>query len=147
MAKPRLYDRARDRETDPVSDRHRLWGAACLATDIDLILLEFAPGGRPVAVIDYKLGLKRKLADSEAQVLATIADFASRADLPGFAVKYGTDPWRFRVYPMTPLSQGVYRHGRGDLITEREYVRFLYELRGLELPAGLELDDRLEKAA
>lgn len=143
MAKPRLH--LRDRATDPVSDRHREWGAACLATDIDLILLEYAPGGRPVALIDYKLGLDRQLTDGEAHALSTIADLCSRAELPGYAVKYGSEPWRFRVYPMTPLAGGLYPLGRGELITELTYVRFLYALRGLRVPTDVAqvLDDRI----
>jgi hypothetical protein len=145
VADRRLHPNAQD----PISEQHRKWGAACLATDIDLILLEYAPGGRPVAFVDYKLGLDRKLQDGEAKAMATIADLCSRAEIPGFAVKYGTAPWRFRVYPMTPLANGLYRHGRGELITERAYVRFLYELRGLELPAAVaeDLDDTTERAA
>lgn len=117
-----------------------------MATDIDAILLVEYSHGRIAALVDYKLGLERKLEDGEGHALATIAELASRGDIPGFVVKYGTDPWRFRVYPMPGYAQGLYPHGRGELITEREWVTFLYQLRGIDaLPADVArvLDDTL----
>lgn len=141
MTKPEQHPGA----TNPISPRHREWGAPCLATDIDAILLVEYSHGKIAAIVDYKLGLDRKLDDGETHALSTIADLTDRAGIPGFVVKYNTAPWRFKVYPMPGYGQGLYPYGRGELITERQWVTFLYELRGLSLPADVArvLDDTL----
>lgn len=128
-AKPRLQARP----IDPISDRHREWGAPALATDIDLILLEYS-AGRLAALIDYKLGVDRKLPETEAHACMKIGELGERATLPAFCVKYSTDPWRFRVYPLNTYGEGTMPFGRGEPVSERRFVAFLYSLRNVELP-------------
>lgn len=139
-AKPVLHPGARN----PVSDRHRQWGSPILATDIDAILLVEYSRGKIAGLVDYKLGLERPLSDGEGHALATLAELADRAGIPGYAVKYEPDPWRFRVYPMPGYGSGTWPHGRGELVTERQWVEFLYYLRGLPMPAALA--DRLDNS-
>lgn len=150
MAEPvkaRLHAAA-GRPADPISDRHRAWGAPCLATDLDLILLEYAPAGPLCALIEYKLGLDRTIPDAEAKAVLRLGELAERASLPAFCVIYGGgrngDPWRFRVYPLGAYGSGAMIFARGETVTELTYVRFLYALRGLKLPADVaqDLDDR-----
>lgn len=145
--KPRLHD-APGNPTDPISDLHRKWGTPAAATDLDLILLELAPVGALAALIDYKLGVDRKIGETEATLVKRIGELGERATLPAFCVRYGNSngrqPWRFKVYPLNSYAKGSMPFARGEAISERDYVRFLYQLRGLKLPVDVaqDLDDR-----
>lgn len=146
-AKPRLHPPA-GKPTDPISDRHRAWGSLALATDIDLILVEWSARRSLCALIDYKLGLDRDLPDAEAKSVMQIGELGERAEVPAFCVKYSTEPWLFRVYPLNTWAAGTTLFARGELITELQFVDFLYRLRGHDrVPDDLRplLDDRLPR--
>lgn len=126
-----------------------------MATDIDLILLEFGPHqlkGRspiPAAFVDYKLGLYRTLTAGEEASLSVIAECADRADIPGFLVRYATEPWRFIVEPLTARATGMTKFSGTEVVSERAFVRFLWSLRGLELDQELadQLSDSIRRVA
>ena len=122
-------DRIHER-TDLLSDRHRIWGFGCPATDLDLVMIEYDQG-IAFAVIEYKAGLERKLTEGERWSLRAIKDLADRADLPAYVVKFEDDPWRFHVQPLGARGAGQLPMGDHDrVLTEQEYVDFLYQLRG-----------------
>lgn len=114
------------------SRRHREYGIDCPATDIDC-LVEIARGV-PAAIIEYK----KANANLEAsyQSVRSLEILADRARLPFFVVLYRAirDRWFFRIvhansrgfHLLSPLSGSILPVN----MAERDFVRFLYTIRG-----------------
>ncbi len=118
-----------------ISLRHRLWGIACRATDIDFVLVEYFFDGKHnrieiSALIEYKneYAPPQRLRKQQYQVLGALGN---QANIPAFAVRYSSDFSRFKVVPVN--SQAKERLLSRTDMTELEYVTFLYGLRGLPL--------------
>ena len=113
-----------------LSQRHRLWGLGCPATDIDFLLIEYDPiiKGRPVALLEFKHERAMPQYPSKPTIQALI-QLGTNAGIPVFAVRYKSD---WSNWKMIPLNQRARIHlpKRIDM-TERELVTFLYGLRGL----------------
>lgn len=93
-------------------------------------MIEFDQG-IAFALIEYKAGLERKLTEGERWSIRAIRDLADRADLPAYVVKFENEPWRFRVYPLGDRGAGQLPLGDHErVLSETEYVDFLYQLRG-----------------
>lgn len=113
-----------------ISQRHRLWGVECKATDIDFLLLEYSNDfGKitPAAIIEYKheYAPPQMLNNCQYLALKTLGD---KADLPIFAVRYNDSFTQFLVVPVNKYATSTIRERQQ--MTEKEYVNFLFCLRG-----------------
>lgn len=125
---------------EEISARHRKWGI-CYAVDIDFLLVEYrATNGdaEPVALVEYKheLAARKTLEESSPlQALKQLADGYGDKGLPFFVVRYPKDFTWILISPVNDAALAII--GEKWKTTEEEYVCFLYELRGLEMPDGL----------
>lgn len=116
-----------------LSARHRTWGWDCPAIDIDFLMLEY-DRGRAVALVEYK----RETAPTQNSghpSYRALRDLANKADLPLFACRYAKDYVWFKVVPLNDKARVVLC--QSVVLSEREWVEFLYRLRGLEIPEDL----------
>lgn len=117
-----------------LSMRHRLYGADCPAVDLDFLLVEFDTG-KPVAVIEYKAGDPRPL-DLEHPSYRALRHLADASRIP-LVIAFYSPLWSFTVYPCNDHAREWFT--AGEQLSELEYVRRLYALRGRELPAEIEV--------
>ena len=116
-----------------LSERHRRWGWDCPAVDLDFLFLEY-DRGKAVALVEYKHERARPQYASHPTYQAMI-DLGNRAGVPVFAVRYADDFTWWKVTPLNPVAkQWLPQHTE---MTEREWVTFLYRLRGYEPPVGV----------
>lgn len=112
-----------------LSQRHRAYGFDCPAVDLDFPMIEYTRG-EPIALIEYKAGLSY-VVDLEKSTYCALAKLANGSSIPFVVALYHPERFAFK------LLAGNY-HARnkltGSLLTEREYVTWLYCLRGLALP-------------
>lgn len=116
-----------------LSARHRLWGLAVPAVDLDFILLEYDKG-TPTAIIEYKSSFAQEQWPSHPSYLALTA-LGDRAQLPVFVVRYSPT---FNWWKIIPLN----RYAKEKLperveVNELLYVSWLYNLRGLHPPTEI----------
>ena len=118
---------------EALSARHRLYGENCPMLDIDFLACEFNTG-KPVVLVEYKAGGLRRLdfKHPNYQALRHLAD-ASR--IP-FIIAFYSTLWSYTVIPLNDFALEWFT--KGEQLSELEYVRRLYALRGRELPARLE---------
>lgn len=111
-----------------LSARHRAYGFACPAADLDLLLVEYHVGA-PVAIIEYKHHLAKPvdLAHPTYRALKALADGFSPRPLPFLVVRYWPDVWAYEPQPVN--AEALKRFRPGWILTERQYVEALYELR------------------
>ena len=121
-----------------LSKRHRMWGWDCPAVDLDFLFLEYDKG-EPVALIEYKNEHAPPQFASHPTYQAMIR-LGTRAGCPVFCARYKSDFSQFRVVPLNDLAKGWIT--RRAEMTEREFVSFLYRIRGYEAPT--EMLDALE---
>lgn len=113
---------------EEISRRHRVWGVNCPACDIDLPLVEYNLG-LPAALIEYKHCMAKKpdLRHPTYRALWDLADGYKKDPLPFLIATYQPDIWSFRV---TPVNNAAFRYfDFNEQVTEREFVRRLYEMR------------------
>jgi len=116
-----------------LSHRHRKWGWDCPAVDLDCLFLEYDKG-QPTAIIEYK---NEKAAPQFAShpTYQAMINLGTRASIPVFAARYKTDFSTFAVVPLNNIAKS--RLPERKEMTEREWVTFLYELRGYTPPEQL----------
>ena len=108
-----------------ISARHRQWGVACSATDLDFVLVEHHYGV-PAALVEYKaLGVVEYFKGPNYWALSWLAD---RSEIPFVVAVYDPETWGMRVYPMNQLAQADFN--LGDELSERDWVAWLYRTRG-----------------
>ena len=115
---------------EALSLRHRTWGSNCPGADIDFLLVEY-DRSVPVALIEYKHHLVGSI-NPEHPNYRAVGQLADFAQLPFFVVFYWPDCWAFRVQSMNLAAEDIEAYKDADLLTEREYVSGLYELRDRE---------------
>ena len=113
-----------------LSRRHRRWGWDCPAVDLDFLFLEYDKG-KATAIVEYK----NEHAAPQYAVHPTyqaMIDLGTRAGIPVLACRYSDD---FTLWKVVPLNDEAKKHlpGRKEM-TEREWVKFLYGLRGYDCP-------------
>lgn len=113
-----------------LSERHRKWGLACPAIDLDFILLEY-DRGRPNALIEYKAEYAPAQFPTHPSYLA-LCNLGDRANIPVFAVRYAQDFSWWKVNPLNIVAKKVFPQKQHW--TERQFVTFLYNIRGLQPP-------------
>lgn len=113
-----------------LSQRHRMWGVGCPAVDVDLLLVEMNRG-QAVALVEYKHELATPQYPTHPTYLA-MSSLGDKADVPVFAVRYSHD---FATWRVTSLNQTAKRMFPGRrTMSERQWVTFLYNLRGTQPP-------------
>jgi hypothetical protein len=123
-----------------LSRRHRLWGWDCPAVDLDFLFLEYDKG-KAVAIVEYKHERAPQQWASHPTYRAMI-DLGTRADVPVFAARYADDFTWWRVVPLNDMAK-VYLP-EPCTMTERQWVTFLYRVRGYEPPADWHEDFYVE---
>ena len=156
---------------ETISERHKRWGMDVPCADFDFPVFEFGYG-KCVAIIEYK---QNRAHPSVLRTKRTQALFTINPSLPTGVVVYnrwdanGEDPewWSFRIVKGNKALRDSLRSLIGPLdhliqewkgvqcvvLSEAQYVRWLYHLRnlpcpqqvtddlnGVGLPAGVELD-------
>ena len=116
-----------------LSARHRKWGWDCPAVDLDCLFLEYDKG-QPVAIIEYKHERAAPQYGSHPTYQALI-NLGTRASVPVLAVRYKDDYSEWRVIPLNPMAKRWLPERK--TMTEREWVTFLYHLRGYDAPQEL----------
>lgn len=119
-----------------LSLRHRAWGEDVPMVDVDWMVVDY-DRRIPVAVIDYKRGLRWQEKASDHSNLAALAELATgyRSGIPFLIVRYDDNPWRFMIEPRNPVAKKLEpAKAYGLILSERRYVTFLYWLRGRTVP-------------
>lgn len=116
-----------------ISARHRLYGYDVPMTDIDFLAVEYSRK-RAVMLVDYKAARPFPV-NPQAANYTVLSQLASAIGVPFVIVFYSPAYWWFFIQPMN--AEAVARFGRGEWMSEREYVSALYKLRGLPLPAEI----------
>ena len=125
-----------------LSGRHRDWGVNCPMSDLDFIGTEY-DNREPVALIDYKqrrnpyepLPHTMRLLKDDSN-LWVLGRLGALAQIPSFVVFYGGQFAWFQVQGLNRI--GVSKTPEVQPMSEKDYVRFLYELRGRKLPEEIE---------
>lgn len=110
---------------EALSARHRDWGWNCPAVDLDFLMVEYNHAV-PVALVDYKAGPWDRSAKGGLQAIANLGDAAG---IPAFVVRYWSNIWAFRAYPLNKLARNSLK-GEHEDFTEFEWVSRLADLRG-----------------
>lgn len=116
-----------------LSKRHRNWGWDCPAVDLDFLFLEY-DRGKAVALVEYK-NEHAEIQYSAHPTYQALIDLGNRADIPVFANRYSDD---FSLFVITSLNQNAKKLlPERTNMTEEEWVRFLYKIRGYDVPQEL----------
>ena len=132
MNKPVREERSGWRDL-ALSRRHRRWGWDCPAVDLDFLFLEY-DRGKAVALVEYKHERAAAQWASHPTYQAMI-DLGNRASIPVFACRYADDFSAFLVVPLNDVAS-QFLPSRISM-NEREWVSFLYRIRGYTAPQSL----------
>lgn len=115
---------------EEISRRHRLWGVACPAVDLDFVLLEYHHG-KPCAIVEYKHVRAREIdpTKSNYRALVALANGYRNGAIPCFVARYNPVDWSFVVTPLNQVAADHYRESAGLWMTEQQFVRSLLFLR------------------
>lgn len=116
-----------------LSERHRKWGWDCPAVDLDFLFLEYDKG-QPVAIVEYKHECASPQYACHPTYQAMI-NLGTRAGIPVFAVRYKSDFTEWIVIPLNEIARTAQQERIS--MSEREFVTFLYRLRGYTPPDEL----------
>lgn len=123
-----------------LSERHRKWGLAVPAIDLDFLLLEY-DRGRPSALIEYKGEHAAAQFPTHPSYLA-LCRLGDRAEVPVFAVRYAQDFSWWKVNPLNFIAKKMFP--QRQLLNERQFVTWLYNIRGIQPPE--EIFEALDQA-
>ena len=118
---------------ESISRRHRQWGFDCPAVDLDFIMLEF-DGGKVACLVEYKNEHAAPQKPSHPSIKA-IADLATKAEIPFIGCRYATNFSWWKAAPLNLYAKTFLPHPQE--LTETEWVRLLYFIRGRELPVSI----------
>jgi len=116
-----------------LSARHRKWGWDCPAVDLDFLFLEYDKG-KAVALVEYKHE-RAKPQHATHPTYQAMIDLGTRASVPVFACRYKNDFTEWLVVPLNPKALEFLPARKS--MTEREWITFLYLIRGYRVPATL----------
>lgn len=121
-----------------ISRRHRAYGTLCYAVDMDFVLVEYTARNNKIkvaAIVEYKNEQAAPQYESQANVQA-IKWLADKAQVPFIACRYTND---FKIMKLAALNDCalLYIPERRKEVSEIEYVRLLYRMRGMECPQGV----------
>jgi hypothetical protein len=116
-----------------ISKRHREWHPSLAMCDLDFLCVEYHHC-IPVALIEYKAMQPRELQNASLRAVSTLADLAA---LPFFITFYLERFPAFWVEPRNQRAAAMIDASEAIAVSEREYVDFLFALRGEYAPAGM----------
>ena len=116
-----------------LSERHRKWGWDCPAVDLDFLFLEYDKG-QPVALVEYKHQNAAPQYASHPTYQAMI-NLGTRASVPVFAARYQDNFEKWVIVPLNEIAKKSLPNRIS--MNEREWVTFLYRLRGYTPPDQL----------
>jgi len=123
---------------EEISRRHREYGMNVPAVDVDFLLVEY-DYGKPRAIIDYKRATSTVWKRDGANLRASSRLYDEDGNqLPFFVARYQVEPWYYYVHAMNDAARAFMdRLGVAHEVEADEYtfVRFLYALRGRQMPA------------
>jgi len=117
-----------------LSERHRKWGFNCPAIDIDFLMIEFHVG-KPIAIVDYKR-YTGSIKNLNQKSINAISILANNSNIPFFVVFYWDDIWAFQITAINNIAKNILQQHKIDknkILTEQQYVSFLYKLRNIKL--------------
>jgi hypothetical protein len=118
---------------EALSGRHRRWGWDCPAVDLDFLFLEY-DHGKASAIVEYKNEHAAPQYASHPTYRAMI-DLGDRAGVPVIACRYSDD---FSEWNAVPLNDEAKKYLSNRMtLSEREWVRLLYRIRGYECPESI----------
>lgn len=133
MSTPDVREERTGWRDEELSQRHRRWGFHCPALDVDLLFLEYDQG-KATALVEYKHEHAGPVCSGHPTYLALV-DLGNRAGIPVFCVRYADDFSWWKVCPLNAAARE--RLEKPNTMTEEEWVRFLYYLRGRAIPSDL----------
>lgn len=116
-----------------IKDRHRLWGFDVPAADIDWLVTEYCYR-KAKALNEYKHA-EAKRENTLGANLDSMVDLARSARKHAYMTRWQSEPhWAFEVHSLQPGDRRVRR------MSERQYVEFMYQIRGVTRLAPQVLD-------
>ncbi len=114
--------------------RRQKWGFDCRSMMAGVV--EHGPDLKPVALIDYlhESAPQKSGKDDRYVVLKTLCDNAA---IPLIACRYGADFTWFQAFPLNDYAKGLVMMKKTRM-DEIEWVRFLYQVRGIPFPRQVE---------
>jgi len=112
-----------------LSERHRKWGWNLPIVDIDFLVIEY-DNGKAVALVEYKHEIAPLQYVRNTSYQAMI-DLGNRASIPVFACRYNSDFNWWKVIPLNLIAKKLTNRKE---MNEKEWVTFLYKIRGKDLP-------------
>ncbi len=115
---------------EALSRRHRRWGWDCPAADLDFLFMEY-DRGKAVAIVEYK---NEHAAPQYAchPTYQAMIDLGNKAGLPVFACRYSDDFTKWKAVPLNDKAREFLSERK--TLTEQEWVRLLYSIRGYDVP-------------
>lgn len=113
---------------EALSRRHRTWGVACPAADIDLLMVEYN-WATPAVVVEYKHKNGLENIDLSHTTYRAISALADGCNIPFFVAVYDPVIWCFTVIPVNHAAK--LRVRKTMTVTELQWVRALYRLRNI----------------
>lgn len=126
-----LTDEERIEQILKLSNRHRAWGKDVPAVDLDYVIYCEYDGGTPRGLVEYSITPK----DPKHPNSVSLMKLCNMAFLPFIYSQYNPETWQFLVSPGNQYASQLSYLPSKTWIDEKTWVRFLYELRGREVPA------------
>ncbi len=116
-----------------ISRRHRDWGWDVPAVDIDFLEYDHET---PISIIEYKQrNLRTDVSLKLNSGMRALSKLADMAKIPFFAVFYMDNLAYFRIFAVNSLAHEV--DIPRQILSEKEYVSWLYTLRGRPIPSNI----------
>ncbi len=121
---------------EALSRRHRRWGWDCPAADLDFLFMEY-DRGKAAAIVEYK---NEHAAPQYAchPTYRAMIDLGNKAGIPVFVCRYSDDFTEWKAVPLNDKAREFLPERK--TLTEQEWVRLLYSIRGYDVPQEV-LDD------
>lgn len=119
---------------EEISRRHRDYGIALPAVDMDFVLIEY-DSAEVCAVIEHKRYTAKPVNLNSTSIVA-MSRFATKGEVPFYIVRYwpatNTEPWYYEVMPVNSYASEYV--SRKMMMSEKTYVNLLYRLRHQFMP-------------
>ena len=124
-----------------ISERHRMWGVACSATDLDFMLLEYSRAA-VCGLVEYKHKFAKQGTDwndmprrySTELSYKALIKLGNTCKIPVINCKYDRELPLFTVTPLNEYASKFVRE-RCEM-TEFQWVSLLYLIRDIRMPAS-----------